>query len=762
MTRALAFQLDGILPSMKTYHKAGGNPMGHYLPYGRKEKRLPKPPVRNRRSILSRLRCIIWVVKTLSPQKVFKGFIYLCSGQVTYIVQWFKKQLADADLERKMEVSLKELLELYSPTTSSIPALNSEIDIIVPVYNAYEHVKRLFDNIFANTKEKYRLIIIDDASSDPRIWPLLQEIAKKHNNTVVLRNDENRGFVYSVNKAIRETKNHFVILNTDVEVPPNWLERLMWPIVSRQDVASTTPFTNSGTICSFPRFLQHNEPFEGLPIAQIDSFFARVRAEKLEILLPSGVGFCMGMNRDVVNQIGAFDEAFGRGYGEENDWCMRARYKGYKNLLIPNLFVYHYNSASFGEEERKKLMERNWPILTRRHPTYAKLVEEFIKEDPARFLRQFLVLVIASYTAPNTTLIIDHDLGGGANRYRASLIRQLTQDGGMALLYTESRNKLSGRLRYFYKEFTGEFKVNVFKDIFELATRIRINRIFYNNAVSYHDPLAVVAALPELKRLTGAALTIALHDYFCICPSYVLLNKDGQFCGIPQDLKQCATCLRDNRFRDGSFTDIALWRDVWTQCLTSADEILCFSNDSKRLLLRAYPNLADKVIHVKPHRVDYLPKCVPRIQRSNEMRIGVVGNINYQKGRTIVEELARLIKNRGIRAKIFVIGSIDSTKLLPKDVVSVLGPYDPADLPRIIERFNINVFLVPSIGPETFCYVAEELMQLQVPLVVFNIGAPAERVRSYPRGRVVDEITAEAALKTLVELYEAIYEATSQ
>jgi len=57
--------------------------------------------------------------------------------------------------------------------------------------------------------------------------------------------------------------------------------------------------------------------------------------------------------------------------------------------------------------------------------------------------------------------------------------------------------------------------------------------------------------------------------------------------------------------------------------------------------------------------------------------------------------------------------------------------------------------LLPSIWPETFSYVAEELMQLGVPLAVFNMGAPAERVAQYENGMVIDRVDAAHALQQL-------------
>lgn len=135
----------------------------------------------------------------------------------------------------------------------------------------------------------------------------------------------------------------------------------MYPILSMDNIASVTPFTNSGTVCSFPKYLEDNDIFEGLDVSELD-YFLDVTVQNTFIEMPSGVGFCMAINRDVYEKIGDVDEVFGKGYGEENDWCMRARDIGYKNIIATNLFVYHKHGGSFPSDEKKRLIDRNLEI----------------------------------------------------------------------------------------------------------------------------------------------------------------------------------------------------------------------------------------------------------------------------------------------------------------------------------------------------------------------------------------------------------------
>lgn len=290
----------------------------------------------------------------------------------------------------------KKSLFLTAKQDAAISLCHELIDIIIPVYNGRQYLPGLFKSLNINTDGLYRVIVIEDRSSDPDVWPFLQEIKEKNPDRIVLmRNSQNIGFVESINRGFQQTKGHFVILNSDVEVPSGWLSRLIRPIIESEKIASVTPFTNSGTICSFPRFCLDNPPYENLPVEVIDSYFRRLVLDKTYLEIPTGVGFCMAFNRKVVEKIGLFDaKAYGRGYSEENDWCMRARRASYHNVIALNLYVYHVHGGSFTAEEKKELLKKNREILLKRYPDYDYLVDKFVKSDPLKPIRDFLELSI--------------------------------------------------------------------------------------------------------------------------------------------------------------------------------------------------------------------------------------------------------------------------------------------------------------------------------------------------------------------------------
>jgi GT2 family glycosyltransferase len=261
------------------------------------------------------------------------------------------------------------------------------IDVIIPVYRGVAETRRCIDSVLAQRQAlAHRVVVIDDATPEPAIAAYLGELAAA-GRIELHRNPANLGFVRSVNHGMAlHAERDVVLLNSDTEVANDWLDRLHAAAHGAPDVATATPFSNNATICSYP--------FEGwgagvpgtLGLAVMDGLFASAnRGRTLD--LPTAVGFCMYIRREPLEKLGAFDaERYGRGYGEENDFCMRALKSGWRHVLAGDVFVYHEGSVSFSEE-RFALMKAASAALLEAHPDYTRRVHEFIIADPAAAMR---------------------------------------------------------------------------------------------------------------------------------------------------------------------------------------------------------------------------------------------------------------------------------------------------------------------------------------------------------------------------------------
>jgi GT2 family glycosyltransferase len=252
--------------------------------------------------------------------------------------------------------------------------------IIVPVFNAVEKLEACLESIAATVPHDTRVLLIDDASTDNNVRPLLQSWvneAKASRDLIVHEN--NRGFVATANHGMRLAESDVILLNSDTVVTSGWLQSLATCLDFDPTIATATPWSNNGEIVSIPDFCKPNPaPANPDNIASLIASCGHPTYPEI----PTAVGFCMAISLRTIRRIGLFDEVtFGPGYGEENDFCQRAEQAGLRNVLCDNAYVIHHGGASFGPLGLKP-DERSMQRLLGKHPDYQRRVSEFIQTDP--------------------------------------------------------------------------------------------------------------------------------------------------------------------------------------------------------------------------------------------------------------------------------------------------------------------------------------------------------------------------------------------
>lgn len=264
------------------------------------------------------------------------------------------------------------------------------MQIIVPIYNAYDVVKPALLALKQHNLND-DVLLIDDASTDPRIRQLLNEMPRQWQ---VQHNQENLGFVKTANIGLNNSSSHTILLNSDTLVTTAWLERFKQAINNCQDLGTATPWSNNAEICSLPETLKTN------PIPEDIDELAEQLALKHQPLypeLPTAVGFCMLITAAAKQQVGSFDEAtFGWGYGEENDYSLRVSQAGLRNVLVDNCYVAHIGNQSFQEKDLRP-NEETMRRLLKKHPDYLQLIQKFIEKDPLAPTRKSIIAKIGAF-----------------------------------------------------------------------------------------------------------------------------------------------------------------------------------------------------------------------------------------------------------------------------------------------------------------------------------------------------------------------------
>lgn len=271
--------------------------------------------------------------------------------------------------------------------------MNQQIDIIVPVYNGLEEVKQCVESIKRCTDlNRHRLILVDDKSPDSRILPYLKSIATE--SIHIIESPVNEGFSASVNKGMQYSKRDVILLNSDTIVTKNWVEKLICCAYSKRAAATVTPLSNAATLCSVPEFLRDNKVPEGYTVEEMGQLVEACSLKRYP-RISVAVGFCMYIKREVLDNIGYFDaETFGKGYGEENDFCHRAEKQGYIHLMCDDTFIYHKGTASFESEEKQKLLVEHEKILRQRHEAYVLQNGRYCEKNPNKDLQENIKLYL--------------------------------------------------------------------------------------------------------------------------------------------------------------------------------------------------------------------------------------------------------------------------------------------------------------------------------------------------------------------------------
>jgi len=594
------------------------------------------------------------------------------------------------------------------------------VAVVIPVYSGFDEARRCMASVLAHRDDlPAEIIVIDDCSPESRMTEWLRGLAAEGAITL-LRNDVNQGFIASVNTGMAAAGDRdVVLLNSDTEVSSGWLSRLAGHAYASPRIGTVTPFSNNATICSWPGVRGGALP-PGRTVADMDAAFLAANRGR-QVAIPTAVGFCMYIRRDCVESVGVFDEAaFGRGYGEENDFCLRATAAGWQHVLACDTFVFHAGETSFGKDPPERA--RAWSVLTARYPHYAAAVARHIEADEAATSRFAATAALFRQSAEPTILVVMHSLGGGTDRHvrdvqsavgsRANFLRLEPRPGGMAL----SAPSLPGHPEAVFR-------------IEQLDELVSVLQSCGTDRVHVHHWLGYDASLRGLVDRLGVPFDVTIHDYFSICPQINLLpTPTSQFCGEP-DVATCNACIA-GRPQFGA-TDITDWRTRHAWLLNEAERVICPSADARDRIAHYVPHARLLTVPHEPVRDAswHVRSAPPR--PGEPIRIGVIGVIAQHKG---LDALVAAIEAADPSEYEFVvIGACNPEP--PRHLrhrVQETGPYEEAELQGLLAAAQLHVAWFPATWPETFSYTLSAAIDAELPIVAPALGAFPERLAGRP------------------------------
>lgn len=627
----------------------------------------------------------------------------------------------------------------------------AKVSVIVPVYNASDDLKVCVERLIKYTSDDTDVILIDDASPDPEIQSILKQ-AQQYENIRIFKNEHNLGFTGTINRGIELAgKNDVVFLNSDARVTPKWLEGLKAALATDPKIATVTPMSDRAGAFSAPNIGNENPLPEGVTEEEYAIAFRR-RSVGVYPKVPTGNGFCLYVRRKCINEIGSLDaEAFPRGYGEENDFCMRALRSGWSHIIDDRTYIFHDRSKSFGEA-KTDLMAAGRAVVDERYPEYKLAIPIFSTDEKiglarycARLALQDCINNHRSAWVPRVLYVVATQTGGTPQTNR-DLMGALSDVLEGWLLRSNSEVLELSRM-----DGQGQTQLVRSHQLQEPVDPLTHNSSEYDRVVSgwlqeFDFNLVHIRhlgwhglSLPRLANQLAVKVIYSFHDFYALSSHFKLIDDEGVFLGNKFNNK--GSIYRESLWpKDALPTPcgnwLAYWRDRFQSALEYCDAFVTTSESARRLILDAMPRIPANRFVVIPHGRDF--PCFSRIRTrpkpKEPIRILVPGHINAVKGLEIIRALTEY--DKAGKLEFHILGQLIGDP--PEKGIVPLGVYDRDEFAEKASAVRPHLGIMFSVWDETYCHTLTELWSVGLPVAVLDFPNVADRVRRSGAGWVLD------------------------
>ncbi len=305
-----------------------------------------------------------------------------------------------AEYDARVKADLKQFFA--SDQTLKFPTLDHPaLTVVLVFYNQAQLSLLCLRSLLEFADVSFRLIIVDNNSSD-ETPKLLEHIE----NTQIIRNQENFGFVRAVNQAAEQVKTEYLLLlNNDAVIEEATLSTAINTLKSDSSV---------GAVGAKIKLLDGSLQEAGSIIWNDGACLGYGRGQdpmQPEFMFQRDVDYCSGafllFRCDEFHKLGAFDEAFAPAYYEESDFCIRLQKQGKRIIYNPRVNITHYEFASTGGmEEASKLQLKHQQILCDKHPEYLsnKLANDGTNTITARINNKHPNILVIDDCVPHPSL----------------------------------------------------------------------------------------------------------------------------------------------------------------------------------------------------------------------------------------------------------------------------------------------------------------------------------------------------------------------
>ena len=622
-------------------------------------------------------------------------------------------------------------------------------NIIVPICGESELAPGCIESVIGTRDaERDAVILVNDPSPGVNSW--LNNYLRLP-NVFILHNERPLGHEQSVNRGIRFCPGgHCVILTPKIKVYFGIWNELEIIIQKSHVIGTITPLSNNARSFSYPHpTLEQREPledvsWEDLAAEALAQSHGRIGA------VPAGLGSCLLLRRELLDQLGEASVHFSQETAEEN-LCQRAADLGWRNVAAFGVLVENRERASSLAGRGRSTPGKQREAMTR-YPEYAEIEEKFERLDPLRVARwpldRFRLRKMRE-SGSAFALVIRHWLGGGTEVAIRDLERAHGYGDRIRLTLTfckDGRRELSCERLNLLADFPPEDN----SELFAMLDAARVDFVAVHQLLGGDE--GFVSDLVRWVRLRGdVRMVFHVHDFYALCQRVTMFDAAGRFCAVSED-DVCKRCVALAGAHEAHRMGLAPGRehqDCFAQFMAACSEVVTPSEDTMRWMQRVFPNQR-MVVRAHPDEGTIASRH-PR--RGDPNQVILLGAISREKGSHRLLELAREARLNCPDIHFHVVGytQIDD-KLREIGNVSITGTYEREELPDIINKINGIAVLFLHEWPETFSYTLSEAWSLGLWPLVPDLGAPAERVRARGVGKVLKVISAQILAEELAGL----------
>jgi GT2 family glycosyltransferase/glycosyltransferase involved in cell wall biosynthesis len=615
------------------------------------------------------------------------------------------------------------------------------VTVIVPTFNAPAAVADLVDSLTRHVTSPDSVLLIDDASTDPGMADVLERVEALPRFRV-LRNVENLGFTRTVNRGLASCDGDVVVLNSDTVVGPKWLRNLQLAAYSDERVALASPLSDNAGVFSAPREGGSNELPPDMSWDEASMLVAR-SSQRLRPEIPTAHGFCMYIRRDALDDVGGLDaEAFPRGYGEETEFSLRARERGWKCLLDDRTYIRHLQAASFGSE-RESLIRAGRAIIDRRFPRYTSEVAQLKTLPTLRDIRASVGQALEERRpVKRRVLSVIHDGGGGTPQTNLDLMCALNDSYETRVLRSRIGSLLLERpsdrgVEWSQPIVPGWRITDIERDDLR-RTYLEVLEDWDPDLLHIRHLIGHSFDLPRAARALRIPVILSLHDFYLACPTIHLLDETGRFCG-GRCTDTPGPCLPPTRKLAGhpplKHAWVHEWRRHVTEMFRYVDALVTTTPDAVTVFQANFDPELMPPIEVIEHGRDFDERIdAARAPRPGEpLRVLLLGNTGRNKGGDVLAAVKALDEDE--RIEYHFLGDVAPAY---RDLGVWHGTYDRREVLDEIARAQPSVIAILSTWPETYSHTLTEAWAAGVPVVASNLGALKDRVQRSGGGWLAD------------------------